>query len=385
VQGYKTTDGYRLGQWVAVQRSSFDSLSAEFKARLEALPGWSWNPHTDKWEEGFRYLTEFANREGHTRLAAKYKASDGYRLGQWVAIQRRKRDSMPTERTARLEAIPGWVWNVIEAQWEDGFRYLREFVGREGHCMVLTGYKAADSFRLGQWVSAQRANRDSLTPERIARLEELPDWIWDAISAQWEDGFRHLQEFVGREGHAKVNDDYRMADGFQLGNWIGRQRSTRNNLPLDRKARLESLPGWSWDARADRWEDGFRHLMEFVTRTGYCRVVGGYKAADGYPIGQWVTQQRSKPDRLSAEFKTRLEALPGWSWKPYADKWEEGFRYLTEFANREGHTRLAAKYKASDGYSLGQWVAVQRRSFDSMSPEHKARLEALPGWVWRVK
>jgi hypothetical protein len=38
-----------------------------------------------------------------------------------------------------------------------------------------------------------------------------------------------------------------------------------------------------------------------------------YKSSDGYPLGQWVTVQRTKQETLSSERKARLDAL-GFVW-----------------------------------------------------------------------
>jgi hypothetical protein len=90
-------------------------------------------------------------------------------------------------------------------------------------------------------------------------------------------------------------------------------------------------------------------------------------------------------DKMDPERRCRLEALPGWSWTVLSDRWEEGFTHLKGFAEREEHCQVSKRYKTKDGYRLGQWVGVQRRNKSKIDPARRQRLEALPGWLWKVE
>ncbi len=380
-----TASGHRLGNWVGTLRANHGGMQAERKARLEALPGWTWDVITDQWEEGFRQIQEFAEREGHARVPQTHKAADGFRLGAWVSNNRANQGNLSAYRKARLESLPGWAWAALSDKWEEGFRQLQKFVESEGHARVAANYKMASGHCLGSWVSTQRITRDSMPDDRKARLETLPGWIWDAQSEQWEEAFCHLKEFAGREGHARVPAIYKTASGHRLGVWVRRQRENQDNLSADRKASLEALPGWAWDAISDKWEEAFGYLKEFAEREGHARVPQSHITTSGHRLGRWVDSRRANQGSMPGDRKARLEGLLGWKWDTRSGQWEEGFVHLMGFAEREGHARVPKTYITPSGYKLGIWVRTQRINQDGMPVDRKARLEALPGWVWTTK
>jgi superfamily II DNA or RNA helicase len=338
-QDHKTDEGFRLGSWVDTQRIRREEMHLDRRQRLEALAGWSWDPHSELWEKGLSQLKQFADREGHCRVTFNYKTDDGYRLGQWVKNRRKDKDRLDSGRRQQLEALPGWSWDPLSDQWETGFSQLKQFADREGHCRISKHYQTDEGYRLGQWVQSQRRAKDILDLSRRRLLEALPKWSWDQRSDKWEVGFSQLKQFADRESHCRVPTIYTTHDGYRLGQWVGVQRTTKEKLDPDRRQQLEALPGWSWNALSDQWETGFSQLKQFADREGHCRVPRGYNTDDGYKLDQWVKSQRNARDTMDLDRRQRLEALPGWSWNPYLGKWEEGFSQLKQFSDREGSYR----------------------------------------------
>ena len=374
-----------LDNWVSVQRinKKNEKLSPDKTKRLDGI-GFDWDPENTDWEANFNALLAYVNKEGHSRVPGDHKTIEGGYLGVWIATQRSNRDSMMVDRKSRLEALPRWAWNVLEQAWEDQYCHLRKIAEETGSTKIPKGFTTPDGYRLDVWVVKERMRKESMSAKQAARLEALPGWSWDVLADNWENCFRYLQEFADREGHCLVNSRYKTEDGFTLGVWVANQRINAELMLADRKAKLEALPGWCWKVLSDNWENGFRCLKAFSDRDGHCRVVRTFRTEDGFRLGQWVSVQRKGRDTILPERKVKLEALPGWVWGSHDALWEEGCRYLEEFALAEGHCRVTSKYKAADGYRLGAWVSSQRNKMDVMSVERRARLEALPGWLWRV-
>jgi len=228
-------DGLRLGKWVGRQRSNESTLADERRSRLNEL-GFVWDAINEQWEQGFSLLSTFKQREGHC-LVPTYHLEDGFRLGQWVGVQRTEKSPLSDERRSRLNEL-GFVWDAINERWEQGFSLLSTFKQREGHCLVPIEH-IEDEFRLGKWVSRQRSNESTLADERRSRLNEL-GFVWDAINEQWEQGFSLLSTFKQREGHCLV-PTYHLENGFRLGQWVSRQRSNKPTLSEERLIRLTNL------------------------------------------------------------------------------------------------------------------------------------------------
>src|SRR5262249_55247824 len=214
---YKTPDGYPLGNWVVFQRVPRNKLSSERKARLDVL-GFDWAPHDTAWEDGLEHFRAFVTEHQHCRVPSEYKSPDGYKLGRWVIGRRNKKDTLSAERVAILDAL-GFDWVPITTQWEEGFEHLQAYVKEYKDCRVSTQYKSSDGYRLGQWISEQRHNRDTLSPERKARLDAL-GFVWDEREAGWEEGFSYLKAYKEREGHCRVPAKYKTPDGYRLGPWV---------------------------------------------------------------------------------------------------------------------------------------------------------------------
>jgi hypothetical protein len=174
-------NGLRLGSWVDQQRQNKDHLLATRPQRLDEI-GFDWNPHDTYWELGFGHLQRYFQREGHCFVPQGHK-EDGYALGDWVSVQRAKKDKMDSERRRRLDDL-GFVWDAIEAAWDEGYGHLQRYFRREGHCLVPAAHKET-GYKLGQWVVVQRAKKDKLSLERRQRLDEL-DFIWNTREAAWE-------------------------------------------------------------------------------------------------------------------------------------------------------------------------------------------------------
>ena len=72
-----------------------------------------------------------------------------------------------------------FIWNMLEAAWEEMFKALVEFKKEHKHCNVPK--KWPENPQLATWVISQRQNRKkknrTLSEDRKRRLDEI-DFVW---------------------------------------------------------------------------------------------------------------------------------------------------------------------------------------------------------------
>ena len=385
-------DGFRLGLWVASQRTFHNAgtLPADRASRLEALPGWSWDLYADQWDAYYAALQHFALREGHARVPAGH-VETGLALGRWVINRRAdfRKGRLDATRQGQLARLPSWTWHARGTSWERHYAALTRFAQREGHSRVPQSH-IEDGVTLGRWVAQQRRymSAGNLSNERAEKLARLPGWTWDPFSETWSRGLAALDQFVQREGHARVPPVHREA-GVALGSWVLRRRAEFVNgaLDADRAAALADRPGWTWDAIGDRWSRFMSALHQFVEREGHAAVPRDHIEA-GLQLGAWVGERRSEyvNGKLSADKIDELGGVRGWSWELLADRWKSALAALHQFVKREGHALVPAEH-IEGGVALGRWVIRQRARYAAgrLEAERAAMLEALPGWVWNTQ
>lgn len=387
-------DGYQLGAWVNTQRTNYANgkLKIDRQRRLEQLQGWWWEPHDEKWEEGYRRLVNYVHRNSDAHIPDTYADTDGYQLGSWARTQRtnHRKGNLAASRKHRLEKLRGWRWDPFSDQWEEAFTVLQRYVDVNGNALVPND-ATFEGYALGRWAMRQRSNRwkATLNAERQHRLEQLPGWTWDSRADRWERGFAELSQYVELNQHSRVPHEFTTSDDFRLGFWVLTQRLAHSSgtLSVDHEERLELLSGWSWDPNTDKWEEGFSHLMSYVNNKGDA-LVPKTCVFQNYPLGSWVNTQRGyfAKGTLDTDRQRRLEDLPGWAWGALANQWDEAFSRLLRYVKRHGTAKVPRDY-LDGGYALGEWVRRQRRRYATgkLEIDRQNRLEVLTGWTWSAR
>lgn len=359
---YVTDTGFKLGSWIVVRRLQYRDrrLSPDRVAQLDALD-MIWDPLEADWRSAVAAATVYRASHGHMRVAPKYVADDGFRLGSWISSVRSKRHSLPPERVQELDEL-GMVWQPYSEDWWSTLAVARSFRASHGHLLVHPRFKTGDGLHLGGWITHQRSRRakGSLSPEQVAALDDL-GMVWDPSAARLETKLAAARRFHKAHEHLRVPGDYVDAEGVRLGVWVQSLRNRQDLLSAERRSQLDEL-GIEWNPKQAMWDRKLAAAREYRATHGHLRVPSSYATADEIKLGVWIASLRPKRARLSAARRAQLDEL-GMVWDAHEADWLRGLSAAREYHEQHGNLDAPAGFVSPDGFGLATWLTQQRSRY----------------------
>lgn len=287
------------------------------------------------WDSTLREVLQFAAEHGHVRIRRST------RLGEWCERQRRAYRSgmLAPERAGRLSALPGWAWDPAAQRWLEQWAQVLAVADECGQLTVDDPQTAQRALHrpepksrvntIGRWCAAQRqlARRGELGSWQLCKLDEIPGWSREAISAEDANAVDLLGEYVAWKGDANPPADL-IEDDVPLGQWLntvrGRRATGHLGQPLLDEVTIvcpSSEDGaLRWYRGARLWLLGLEALRQFVAREGHCRPPYSHveQLSDfPLPLYDWCTRQRHlyRRGQLIAARACKLETVEGWQWE----------------------------------------------------------------------
>ncbi|MDH4764097.1 Helicase associated domain protein [Pseudomonas sp. CBMAI 2609] len=380
-RSYRTPGGHTLGAWCSRQRAlhRLGRLAPNRAEQLEAV-GFEFDPREHAWERGYGALRSYLAETGSPSPAADVVTVDGVALGHWCSEQRKayRLGRLAPRKKALLEAL-GFTLNPFDDAWEKRYQALVAFKEAQGHLRVAQRQVLVDGTDLADWCRNQRSRQIDLS--RRDRLAALGfDFDVGVLDARWEAAYAALKDFCAQHGHVNVPLDYVLPDGTALGTWVGNQRARYRDGQMDQQ-RIELLnqPGFVWEVFGAAFDHGLQHLEQFKAEHGHCDVPIAYVSPDGYKLGRWCSNQRTRLKSRAGDYDhLRLVAL-GFSFDPAEDAWRAYFSEVMAYIDRNRSTSLPAKYVTDSGMKIGAWVSRQRTlaRTNKLSLEKREKLFAL--------
>ena len=70
-----------------------------------------------------------------------------------------------------------FIWDTLDSKWNEGYELYKQYINEFNSTKVPQKYMTKEGFKLGQWVNTQKRSKTKMSPDRIAKLDEL-GFIW---------------------------------------------------------------------------------------------------------------------------------------------------------------------------------------------------------------
>ncbi|WP_432590508.1 Helicase associated domain protein [Streptomyces sp. HD1123-B1] len=186
-------------------------------------------------------------------------------------------------------------------------------------------------------------------------------------SAEWRRGLKAARRFHRTRHHLDVPQTYEDSAGYPLGRWLTWQRHLYTTSALDaaRTQALERL-GIIWDPRQQAFDRGLAHATAYAAHNDHLAVPVEY-VHDDFPLGRWLSTQRTRAHHLTAERADALTALDPWWNPPWPITWQRAYHTARRQTEKEGMGASPA----------GEWLTGQCERAGDLHSEQRRLLKSL--------
>ena len=401
------TNGLGSHRDVKIRDASFD-IEIENQDLFEMLRYVS-DRLTMTWEDYYELAKAYYEHHGNLLIPREFKTSDGYttdengavNLGHWISDQRNYYDNISFDRKQKLQQI-GFVLNVFNARWETMYKLAKIYYDHYKNLNVPQIFKTINGYEydengvnLGNWISVQRRNYEKLSGEKQLLLEQI-SFASNILDTQWQDMYELARKYYEHHGDSLIVGTFKTINGYEydenganLGNWISAQRGKYNSLSDDRKEKLARI-NFVVQVNDYLWNNYYELAKKYYEHYGNLLIPSIFKTVNGYEIdstgidlGNWLSQQKSRYNRLTDDRKQKLQQI-GFVISRLDDQWEKMYELAKTYYQHYGNSEIGYRFKTINGYdedingvSLGQWLGVQRRNFDTLDDEKKQKLSNI--------
>ncbi|MEV5901297.1 Helicase associated domain protein [Streptomyces sp. NPDC052127] len=185
-------------------------------------------------------------------------------------------------------------------------------------------------------------------------------------SAEWRRGLAAARRYHRTHHHLDVPQAYEDTTGYPLGRWLTWQRHLHTTGALDpaRGQALERL-GIIWDLRRQAFERGLAHATAYAARLGHLAAPVD-ETHDDFPLGRWLSTQRTRVHRLTPQRTAALTALDQWWNPPWPITWQRAYHAARLGLEQSEHVARA-----------GEWLDTQTTQADRLHPGQHQLLREL--------
>ena len=389
-------DNDKLGTWCKDQRVKYnEGKLSDWQINLLEEILFDWDPK-NSYKKYYPELLKYKEKNGNVKVPTQ--GSEEYKdLGRWVNRLRvlYKQGLIDSNGNVVLKGIGtikkdelkelnqlGFLWNAVKGDWYDRFNELKEYYDKNGNSNV----KQAEDFSLYQWRNKQRKNKESLTEEKLQKLNSIEfNFEFQSQSGSdaglivWSDRLSELSDYFDLYGDYNIprNDpDYK-----SLIIWLRHQRSLQlqGNLSEEKLSWLEeikfSLDDFFSTDDVENWNSNLQKLKDYFENTGSFYIAQNDE--ENKSLLSWIRYQKSlfKQEKLSDEKIEKLKNI-GYSFEinyrgkgvriknnEIDNEWLEMLNNLKAYFDKNKTFLIPNKDKTNQ--TLGNWLRYQKSLYNT--------------------